>query len=346
MKLTFENLTEPGLAVDAVKILINKLNPENTWLQSQVLPTSYHEDEAYVKNQLKLFPDPDKKLYLFVYISKTNSSCYLTRSLRKQLEGNFDDFSFQDFITSFNDISLVTKNLLAHYTGVLDYSTVDFETLIRNDESIPDKIKVLIYGFLLKPESYIEALKKYLCLNYDILIKTDRNLLKTSLDASKLKLLLKSCIKDSDTFLSGLDDPKIRYSICTTIPYQLQFSRTSYLWLILTEKSIELFHSNTDSFPSDYLIFLGDALRNHTRLSIIQQLICTHSINISDIEQATKHATATIHHHISILKRARLINEQKCGKQTFYSLNPEGLLYATKTLSDIIKEWNKHEKMA
>lgn len=346
MNYTFENFPEPGLAVDAVKILVNKLNPEHTWLQSLLRPTTYHQDEAYVKKQLGLFPNPDKKLYLFAYISKTNSVCYLTQFLKKYIENNFDGFSFQDFISSFNDISLIKKNLLAYYTGVLDYTIVDFETLIRNDESIPDKVKVLLYGFLITPEKYIDALKKYLCLYYNTLFKTDRNLKAIALDSSTLKSLLKSCIQDSETFLSELRDHKIRYSICTTIPYHLQICRTSYLWLILTEKSIELFHSNIDAFPSDYLIFLGDALRNHTRLSIIQQLIYTHSINISDIEKDTKHASSTIKHHISILKKARLIKEKKIGKQTFYSLNPEGLLYASKTLSDIIKEWNQYDKMA
>lgn len=346
MNFVFENHPDPGLAVDVLKILINKLNPEHAWLQSILHPATYHQDEAYVRQQLSLFPDPDSKLYLFVYISKTNPVCYLTHYLKNQMENNFDEFSFQNFLSSFNDISLITKNLLAHYTGISDFTIVDFETIIRHDESIPDKIKVLLYGFLIKPEKYLDSLKKYLCLYYNILVKTNRNLINTTLNSSILRSLLKSCIKDPDAFLSEISDLKIRYSVCTTIPYHLQICRTSFIWLILTEGSISQFHNQAGSFTSDYLIFLGDALRNHARISIIQQLIHTQKINISDIEQTTKYATSTIQHHISILKKARLINEQKLGKQTFYSLNPEGLLYASETLSNIVKEWNQNEKLA
>lgn len=346
MNYVFENHLDPGLAVDAAKILINKLNPEHTWLQSQLYPATYHKDEAYVKQQLNLFQDPDSKLYLFVYISKTNPVCYLTQYLMNQIEKNFDKFSFQDFISSFSDISSITKNLLAHYTGVPDYTIVDFETLIRHDEAIPDKIKVLLYGFLIKPEKYLDSLKKYLCLYYNILVKSDRNLKNATLDSSSLHALLKSCIKDPEAFLSELTDRKIRYSICTTIPYHLQLSRNSFLWLIFSENILSLFDIHTGSFPPDYLIFLGDALRNHTRITIIQQLIHSQNLSISELEQTTKHATSTIQHHISILKKARLINEQKLGKQTLYSLNPEGLLYASETLSNIVKEWNQNEKLA
>lgn len=346
MNYIFENHPDPGLAVDTVKILIHKLNAEHIWLQSQLLPATYHQDEAYVKHQLNLFQAPDSKLYLFVYISKTNPVCYLTQHLKNQIENNFDKFSFSDFISSFNDIPKITKNLLAHYTGVLDYTNVDFETLIRHDESIPDKVKVLLYGFLIKPEKYVDSLKKYLYLYYNTLVKTDRNLKNLTLDSAILHSLLKSCFKDPEVFLSKIQDNKIRYSVCTTIPYHLQFGHTSFLWFILTEKSITLFHNDSLTFPSDYLTYLGDALRNQTRISIIQHLIHSQQISISELEQITNHATSTIQHHISILKKARLINEQKLGKQSFYSLNPEGLLYASKSLSDIVKEWNQNENLA
>lgn len=346
MNYVFENHLDPGLAVDAVKILAMKLNPEHIWLQSLLFPSSYLQDEAYVKQQLKLFPDPDSKLYLFVYISKTNPVCFLTHFLDNQIENDFDGFSFQDFISSFDNVSIIRKRLLNHYTGVVDYTTIDIETLIRHDESMPDKIKVLLYGFLIKPEKYIDSLKKYLYLFYNILIKMNRNLQNCTFDSSTVRNLLASCIKDPDKFLSRISDSTIRYSICSTVPNYLQFGTNTFLWIIMTENIIANLTTSPSSASSDYIIYLGDALRNHARITIIRQLAQRRQLGIFEIEQSTKLATSTIQHHISILKKARLITEHKQGKQTVYSLNPDGLLYASKTLSDMAKEWNENEKMA
>lgn len=346
MNYVFKNHQDPGLAVDAVKILAMKLNPEHIWLQSLLFPSSYLQDEAYVKQQLSLFSDPDSKLYLFVYISKTNPVCFLTKYLKNQIEKSFDSFAFQDFISSFDEVTKIKKALLSHYTGVVDYTTIDIETLIRHDDSMPDKIKVLLYGFLIKPDKYLESLKKYLYLFYNVLIKTNRTLTKTTLDSSTIKTLLSTCIKDPDKFLSGITDSTIRYSICSTIPNYLEFGTNSYFWMILTENIIVNLTQSPNSVPSDYLIYLGDALRNHARLTIIRELTKKHQLNFSELVHHTNLATSTIQHHLIILKKARLITEYKHGKQTVYSLNPDGLLYASKTLSDMAKEWNQNEKMA
>ena len=57
-------------------------------------------------------------------------------------------------------------------------------------------------------------------------------------------------------------------------------------------------------------------------------------------------ANSTLLHHLSILKNARLINEHKHKKQSVYSLNPDGFLYASKILANIIKEDTTYEKLA
>lgn len=199
---------------------------------------------------------------------------------------------------------------------------------------MPDKIKVLLYGFLIKPDKYLASLKKYLYLFYNVLIKTNRTLTKTTLDSSTIKTLLSTCIKDPDKFLSGITVSTIRYSICSTIPNYLELGTNSFLWMIFTENIIGSLTKSPNSASSNYLIYLGDARRNHARLTIIRELTQKHQLSFSELAQHTKLATSTIQHHLLILKKARLITEHKHGKQTVYSLNPDGLLYASKTLSD------------
>ena len=116
--------------------------------------------------------------------------------------------------------------------------------------------------------------------------------------------------------------------------------------MIFTENLISNLSKSPNSASSDYLIYLGDALRNHARLTIIRELTQKHQLNFSELVHQTKLASSTIQHHLLTLKKARLITEHKKGKQTVYSLNPDGLLYASKTLSDMAKEWNENEKMA
>jgi len=346
MDYTFQNFPEPGLVLDTVKLLTMKLNPDHTWIQSLLLPSTYQQDEATIKAQLSLYPSPNHKLYLFVHLSKTKPSCYLTHLLLKQLEESFDNFTFHRFLCIFDDIKLIKNSLFSHYLGPQDYTNVDLESIIRHDDSIPDKIKVLLLGFILNPQKYLTSLKKYLSLYYASLSKTNRNLSYATLDTTTLKSLLNSSRKDSEEFLSSLPSPTIRYSICTSVPNFLLFGRSPYLWFIFAENSISEFAETPSTLATDYILHLGDALRNSSRLSIIRQLQSNPSLLMEDLIKYTGLANSTLLHHLSILKKARLINEHKQKKRSIYALNPDGFTYASKILLNIIKEDTPNENMA
>lgn len=338
MNYIFQNYPEPGLAVDATKLLTMKLNPEHTWIQTLLLPSTAQQNEAFIKKQLSLYPNPSEKLYLFVFLSRTRSTCYLTSLLLNQLEKDFEKFTFSSFLSILDDIELVKKTLFSHYLGVQDYSHVDIESIIRRDDSLPDRIKMLLFGFVLKPERYLASLKQYLSLYYQTLSKMNRDLSYTTFNSSMLVSLLNSCIKDTESFLKKLPSLLVRYSICTSIPHFFLFGRTPYLWLILTEETVKKLTESPTSLPIDYIIHLGEALRNPTRVSIIRQLQAKHELVIEELIKTTGLTTSTLLHHLSIMKKARLITEHKKGKQSIYSFHQEGFLYASNTLANIALE--------
>lgn len=338
MNYIFQNCPEPGLAVDTIKLLTMKLNPEHTWIQSLLHPSTYQQDETDIRAHLSLYPDPSEKLHLFVFLSRTRPTCYLTSLLLNHLAKDFDNFVFSNFLSILDDIELVKNSLFSHYLGDQDYSHVDIESIIRRDDSIPDKIKMLLFGFVLKPERYIASLKKYCALYYQTLSKKNRDLSYTALNSSILKSLLNSSIKDSESFLKQLPTSLIRYSLCTSIPNFLLFGRTPYLWLIFTEETIKKLTESPETLSLDYIIHLGEALRNPTRVSIIRQLQIKHELLIEDLAKTTGLTNSTLLHHLYIMKKARLITEYKRGKQSVYSLQHDGFLYASNTLANIALE--------
>ena len=64
----------------------------------------------------------------------------------------------------------------------------------------------------------------------------------------------------------------------------------------------------------------GKALADGTRQKIMA-LCCCRWLNVSDIVEALDVAQPTVSHHLSILKKAGLVQAQRQGKQVFYTLN-------------------------
>lgn len=69
------------------------------------------------------------------------------------------------------------------------------------------------------------------------------------------------------------------------------------------------------SFPETW-----KALSDPTRREIIE-LLKKGKMNAGDISASFQISNATISHHLSILKQANLIHDEKVGKYIFYELN-------------------------
>ncbi|MBS4535773.1 winged helix-turn-helix transcriptional regulator [Clostridium sp. D2Q-14] len=62
------------------------------------------------------------------------------------------------------------------------------------------------------------------------------------------------------------------------------------------------------------------ALADETRIDILK-LLGNREMNVNEIAQNSKVSRPTISHHLQILKRARIVESRKEGKETFYSVN-------------------------
>ena len=337
MNYVFQNHVEPGLAIDSVKMLTMKLNPSHIWLQSFALSSSYSHDETYINSQLDLFSSPDPSLLLFVFLSKAYPVCFLTHKLTAWFRNDFSNFTFSNFLSSFDNIEQLKNDLLTHYLGPQSYSNIDYEPLIRRNSSIPDKIKMLLFGFMLNPPNYVKLLKKHLNMFYNSFETSNRNLQNTTLDESLLLSILNTCIPTPKEFLSEISDPLIRYSVCTSVPNHLQFGHSSSLWIVFTEHYLNSLAISTDILPSEYLNVLSEALRNKSRTTILSLFQQHSTLQISELESLTNLATSTLLHHLHVLKKARVITEKKEGKISIYSINSDSLLYGAKILTNLAK---------
>ncbi|MBS4538132.1 winged helix-turn-helix transcriptional regulator [Clostridium sp. D2Q-11] len=62
------------------------------------------------------------------------------------------------------------------------------------------------------------------------------------------------------------------------------------------------------------------ALADETRLDILK-LLGNKEMNVNEIAQNSRVSRPTISHHLQIMRRARIVEARKEGKETFYSVN-------------------------
>lgn len=62
------------------------------------------------------------------------------------------------------------------------------------------------------------------------------------------------------------------------------------------------------------------ALSDETRLEILE-ILGQKEMNVNDIAMNCRVSRPTISHHLQILKRARIVNSRKEGKEVIYSMN-------------------------
>ena len=85
------------------------------------------------------------------------------------------------------------------------------------------------------------------------------------------------------------------------------------------------------------MIDMFKALADNNRLKIIQ-LLSKESMCVCQIEEKLDIAQNLVSHHLSILKKAGIIDDCRCGKNNFYSLNKDLLKEVSKNLSKLAGE--------
>jgi ArsR family transcriptional regulator len=81
------------------------------------------------------------------------------------------------------------------------------------------------------------------------------------------------------------------------------------------------------------MIDMLKAITDENRLKIVRTL-SRGSICVCDIEKELKLPQNLVSHHLSVLKEANLVENCRCGKNNYYSLNK-------KSINKLVKELNK-----
>ncbi len=74
------------------------------------------------------------------------------------------------------------------------------------------------------------------------------------------------------------------------------------------------------------LLELFRAFSDETRQEIIQHFFSEKEICVNDIASKFTLSRPTISHHLNLMKRARLLNSRKEGKEIYYSVNKEHII--------------------
>lgn len=92
------------------------------------------------------------------------------------------------------------------------------------------------------------------------------------------------------------------------------------------------------SCPIDGCLELFRALSDETRQEIITLLATQKEINANDIAEHFHLSRPTISHHLNLMRRLKLLNSRKQGKEVFYSFNKPYVLGLLETFTKNLKD--------
>lgn len=339
MNYKFQYNPEPGIVSDIIKMITIKFCSQSFWSTAYTLADSYMSDLKYIEDFSKPFSAKYSKILLFTYKIPHRPSVYLSSIFIDQLLSNYQNFSFDSFLSYFSDQSRIKKDLLSYYLGDQDYSQINVEPLIRKNTSIPDKIKILLLGFLLDPTTYIRHLTTQMQNYYTLLCEyhlspaTD-----FTLSDSFINSIIDSYCQDSEKVKSEIENSTINYSFCFTIPHYLYYNfSTLESWLIFTPTSFIPLNPISTPTTSQLLVEISHSLSDPKRITILHLLHSYGPMSIEELLDHLKCSRSALNHHLTVLTEVHLIKSFQQGRKNIYMYDSEGM----KNTSDIFTKFSK-----
>ncbi len=334
MSYSLKYYPDPGIAFDITKMLFVKLNSEVIWKEFLTSFAPHINEIEYIKKHADLLPDPEGELLLFSCIPANKSSTFLSTIVAKLISCDFQQFSISSLDSYFNDICSVKTDLLTYYFGEQNYRYNDLERIIRQNKNIPDKIKLLLFGFIINPNKYISSLSQTIH-SYFHLIKEWllSEQISESIFYSFIELLIeKNNIKSIDRNII------ISYSLCISTPDFLCYNFNSESpFFISTLETVKQLLDNTDSPYFTSLISGATALNDKHRISIITLLISSPKLTLQEISAKLGLSLSATNHHLSVLRKANIVTGVRYNRNIIYSYAPEGFQYIIEILQKIMK---------
>ena len=103
-------------------------------------------------------------------------------------------------------------------------------------------------------------------------------------------------------------------------------------------KHIKTMKIINNDFSIDGCLDLLRAMSDRTRQEIVMIFASHNEVCVNDIAKNFTLSRPTISHHLNLMKRAKLLNTRKKGKEIFYSFNKS---YVTKLIGSILNSLKK-----
>lgn len=331
MSYTFLYNPEPGIVADIVKLSTIKLNPKSIWAPISTLAESYEYDVEYIENFSKQFTIRYSKLLLFFYKMPNHPATFLSTQLMKQFQQDFTHFSLDTFLASMQNSEQLKNDLFSYYLGSHDYTHISLEPIIRKHPLLPDKIKVLLLGFLLDTDTYIRHLTVQMRSFYKDLspyhIAPDTDIIPTD---TLINALIDTEFNNPCEIKKGLNNKTISYAYCFSI-YHHMFAhfRSQTPWLIFAPSSLQNIPTNRKTTTPNSITEIAKVLSDPTRITILQLLFSYDSMSIKDLLPYVKCSRSTLCHHLTHLENTQLILSKNQDSTKRYRYNAAGFKQAS-----------------
>ena len=319
MQFQLKYYKDPGVIIDAIKVLSLKLNPKFFWSSFSFLTIHNPDDLDYVKTALNSFLTPPKELLLFFYKSTESSINFMTCYIEKILCHDFSNITISGLCQTIEQSATLMHEVFSFY--IKNYSPeADSASLLRTDASLPDNLKFYLLSYQLDPKSFSSLLTSWIK-KYAALIERDFLKKHSSFQPDPLTMEKLVCYAYPDQNAIFHTRP-ILYSVCSVLrDFLYLHSSINQNWLITGYRLHEIVDQLTQQNHTIDIQKICEALGDSLRFQVIKYLsehkYCTRQQMIDDLVLPA----SSSHHHLEKLKKVGLIESRKHGNSHIYSLN-------------------------
>ena len=273
MNYQFKYYPEPGITYDIIRMLYVKLNANSIWKETLTTVDCQEEHISFIEEHAGLLPEPDPDLALFAYIPTNRKTTFLSSIVDELISNNFSSYTLNSLYEYINDISRVKDGIFTYYFYDEFIDSTDFEYQLRVNRTIPDRIKLLLFGFSYNPTAFIKKLNTTIQEYYTLIkklwkeVSVSTEMLKQF--SSKLfseKLLVKI---ESDSNITE----EVRYSLCRCTPmYLISGCSQNNLFFISTQNTIQESIRTEIAYSTSELIQAIHSIDDQYRLEILHFL--------------------------------------------------------------------------
>ena len=326
MSTHFLYYPDPGIAFDISKMLLVKLNSLTVWHNLLTLTDFTNSEISFIENCAKVLEDPKPELVIFSFVPSNRKTTFLSHIISNLLQSGLSTFNLLTIKCYLEDYVTVQKDLFNFYFDLALDSSIDIDHLMLSNKSIPDKIKILLYGFYLYPQKYISKLLTIIERYYHSIMEKWHSPIDNNIDLTRFSMCLIDLYSRDNQIQLNDQTPLIEYSLSFCVPQFLIMNLTiSPPFFVTTTTTINNYISSKNVSPSSQqLMKLSQALSDKTRISILNILISHDHLSLDELSEKLSLPNSATKYHLSVLKDVDLIFCTQHYRKKVYSFNPDG----------------------